>query len=85
MVEYKACGLDDLIVHGLKALKDTLQQEKKLGVDNVTVAYVGKDQEFVIVEGDALEPWLSRIDQTVPETVVEEMQVDEAAGDAMEE
>jgi 20S proteasome subunit alpha 6 len=51
---FKAAKLDELIVHGLRALRDTLQQDKELTVSNCSISYVGKDDKFVIVEGDAL-------------------------------
>ena len=51
---FKAAKLDELIVHGLRALRDTLQQDKELTVSNCSISYVGKDDKFIIVEGDAL-------------------------------
>src|SRR5205814_1457123 len=59
----RVATLDELVAHGLKALKETLQQEKKLTKDNLTVGFVGKDTKFTIVEGDGLDQWLSELGQ----------------------
>jgi 20S proteasome subunit alpha 6 len=47
--------LDQLITHGLLAIRDTLQQEKVVNTENVTVAYVGPDTKFTIIDGTDLE------------------------------
>ncbi|TPX32477.1 hypothetical protein SeMB42_g07613 [Synchytrium endobioticum] len=50
---------DDLIVHGLRALRDTLQSDKELDTTNCYLATVGKGNNYEIVEGDALSKYLS--------------------------
>lgn len=35
------CSLDDLVMHGLKALRETLQQDKDLSVLNTSIGIVG--------------------------------------------
>jgi hypothetical protein len=42
------------VVHGLRSLRDTLQQENTLTADNCTLGFVGVDANFTIVEGDDL-------------------------------
>ncbi|RKP24667.1 nucleophile aminohydrolase [Syncephalis pseudoplumigaleata] len=54
-------ALDKLIHEGLKALQATLQQDKSLDVKNASVAYVGVDVPFTVVEGEALAPHLERL------------------------
>ncbi|RKP24360.1 nucleophile aminohydrolase, partial [Syncephalis pseudoplumigaleata] len=53
--------LDKLIHEGLTALQATLQQDKSLDVKNASVAYVGVDVPFTVVEGEALAPHLERL------------------------
>ncbi|KAI8844780.1 20S proteasome subunit alpha 6 [Chytridium lagenaria] len=44
-------SVDDLIVHGLRSLRDTLQQDKELNTANCSVGVVGKDENFHVIEG----------------------------------
>lgn len=39
--EFAECSLEDLIQHGLNALKDTLQQDKTLTMANTSIAIIG--------------------------------------------
>ncbi|KKZ61295.1 20S proteasome subunit alpha 6 [[Emmonsia] crescens] len=39
--KFEGCGREELIQHGLKALKESLSQDKELTVDNTTVGVVG--------------------------------------------
>ncbi|KNZ47577.1 proteasome subunit alpha type [Puccinia sorghi] len=56
------CDLDELIKHGLHALRDTLQQDKELTTLNTSLGIVGPSHKFEIIEGDALAPYLARMD-----------------------
>ncbi|KAI9591577.1 nucleophile aminohydrolase [Syncephalis fuscata] len=60
--------LDTLIHEGLTALQATLQQDKTLDIKNASVAYVGIDQSFTVIEGDALTDYLARLAPTRGET-----------------
>lgn len=55
-------SLEELVVHGLNALRDTLAQDKELTLKNTSVAVVGKDTPFKIIEDDEVAPWLDRLD-----------------------
>lgn len=66
-------SLNDLIQHGLHALRDTLQQDKELSIYNTSIAHVGIDdptaefptlEPLTIIEGEALKPHLDRMDST---------------------
>jgi 20S proteasome subunit alpha 6 len=59
-------SVNNLIVHGLRSLRDTAQQEKELTTNNVSIAIVGADQTFQILEGDAIKVYLDQIDQVNP-------------------
>lgn len=47
--------------HGLLALRDTLQQDKELNIHNTSLAIVGKDRKFQIIEGEDLQPYLEML------------------------
>lgn len=49
-------------------MQATLQQDKTLDIKNVSVAYVGVDQPFTMVEGEALSQYLARLAPTRRET-----------------
>jgi len=61
-------SLEDLIRHGLHALRETLQQDKELNVNNTSIGIVGPASEhekavpptgpFRILEGDKIDAFL---------------------------
>jgi 20S proteasome subunit alpha 6 len=63
-----AGSLEDLVRHGLHALRETLQQDKELNVNNTSIGIVGPKSEFEtreapggnfrILENDDVEPFL---------------------------
>jgi len=62
------CNLEDLIRHGLHALRETLQQDKELNINNTSIGIVGPASEhekavppggpFRILENEKIEPYL---------------------------
>lgn len=56
-------SLEKLILHGLRALRDTLQQDKKLTQENLSIAFVGKDEEFTVKDGEDVVEWLTFLEQ----------------------
>jgi len=54
--------MDQLIKHGLRALRDTLPNEVDLTNKNVSVAVVGKDMPFTIYDDAHVEPFLAGIE-----------------------
>lgn len=58
------CDLEQLVVHGLNALRDTLAQDKELTSLNTSVAIVGKDQQFELLEDEKISPWLEKLEST---------------------
>ncbi|KAK2466440.1 hypothetical protein APHAL10511_002082 [Amanita phalloides] len=74
------CSLEQLITHGLHALRETLQQDKELNVNNTSIGILGpastyeesapKGGAFRILEGESLEPYLKTMvpkeDTSVP-------------------
>lgn len=69
------CGLaslEELIVHGLHALRETLQQDKELTIQNTSIGIVGPPSpgettrgvtstKFRILEGDAIDVFLKKL------------------------
>ncbi|KAM7540978.1 hypothetical protein Aperf_G00000024513 [Anoplocephala perfoliata] len=56
--EFPKCNLDELIVHGLKALKGCLPAETELSGKNCALAIVGKDKDFTVYPQELIEPYL---------------------------
>lgn len=64
-------SLDDLITHGLHALRETLQQDKELTIHNTSIGVVGTPGasekgvsakgSFSILEGELVAPFLSKL------------------------
>jgi len=62
------CSLEDLIRHGLHALRETLQQDKELNINNTSIGIVGPASQhekavppsgpFRILEGVVVKPFL---------------------------
>jgi len=58
-----------LIVHGLHALRETLQQDKELTIQNTSIGIVGPptssesvtSAKFRILEGDAIDVFLKKL------------------------
>jgi 20S proteasome subunit alpha 6 len=49
---------EDLIKHALRALKESLSQDKELTVDNTSIGIGGVDEEFKLFEGQEITSWL---------------------------
>ncbi|XP_072398669.1 proteasome subunit alpha type-1-like [Diabrotica undecimpunctata] len=60
--ELPSSALEELIKHGLRALRDTLPPEVDLTTKNVSIGYVGKGQNFKILEEEETAPFLSLIE-----------------------
>jgi 20S proteasome subunit alpha 6 len=76
--EFEGASREELIKHALRALKESLSQDKELTVDNTSVGISGIDEDFVHYEGQDVAEWLS--------TTFENQGGDDEAegGDAME-
>ncbi|XP_018407488.1 PREDICTED: proteasome subunit alpha type-1-like [Cyphomyrmex costatus] len=60
--EFLSCDLDELVKHGLRALRDTLPNEVDLSVKNVSIGIVGKDSDFTILNETTTAMFLSQIE-----------------------
>mmetsp|Transcript_979 Transcript_979/g.1597 ORF Transcript_979/g.1597 Transcript_979/m.1597 type:complete len:257 (+) Transcript_979:48-818(+) len=69
---FPECSVDDLIKHGLKALAASLSGDVELDSQSASIAVVGKDYAFRVIEGSDLQVYLDQI----------EVDADADAGDA---
>lgn len=53
-------GKDELIQHALQGIRGCLQGDQELTAESITIAIVGVDQPFKIIEGDELQPYVRR-------------------------
>jgi len=85
--QFADCERDQLISHGLKALKETLSQDKELTVENTTVGImglagegsVGKIENFKLYDGQEIVPLLEALEAATSGTEAvgaESMEVD---------
>ncbi|KAL3285350.1 hypothetical protein HHI36_019458 [Cryptolaemus montrouzieri] len=59
--EFPSAPLEELIKHGLRALRDTLPPENDLNNKNVSIGYVGKGQPFKILNENEISSFLTLI------------------------
>ena len=59
--EFSSCDLQELVKHGLRALRDTLPNEVDLTTKNISIGYVGKDQPFKVLEENDTSIYLAAI------------------------
>merc|ERR1712083_573830 len=60
--ELRECELEELVKHGLRALRDTLPNEVDLTNKNVSIAIVGKDTPFTVYDDAGVDPFLAGIE-----------------------
>lgn len=79
---------DDLIMHALRALSGCVSGDGELTKENASIAIVGKDEDYTLLEGDELKPYLDRLeleagdkDEEVEDVEEEE---DDSSDDAMD-
>ncbi|RYO86728.1 hypothetical protein DL766_001588 [Monosporascus sp. MC13-8B] len=70
---FAACGRDELVRHGLRALKETLVQDRELTVENTSVGVVGLPQQegadgkkkglefFKVYDGAEVKDWINSV------------------------
>ncbi|XP_061466290.1 proteasome subunit alpha type-1 isoform X1 [Rhineura floridana] len=63
MTEFADCNLNELVKHGLRALRETLPAEQDLTTKNVSIGIVGKEMEFTIYDDDDVAPFLEGLEE----------------------
>ena len=66
--EFAECGREELVKHGLRALKESLAQDKELTVENCSVGVVGIKPEggksiegFKLFDGTEVQQWVDLV------------------------
>lgn len=66
--EFADCGREELVKHGLRALKESLSQDKELTVENCSVGVVGVRAEgakavekFTLFDGEGVKQWVDLV------------------------
>mmetsp|Transcript_21935 Transcript_21935/g.26445 ORF Transcript_21935/g.26445 Transcript_21935/m.26445 type:complete len:265 (-) Transcript_21935:518-1312(-) len=83
---FEEASKDDLILHALQALVGCVSGDDELTKENGSIAIVGKDQKLTLLEGEALQPYLDKLELAAPEEEEEgkEDEGDDDDADAME-
>lgn len=61
---FEDASKEDLVLHGLRALRDSLAQDKELTTMNVSLAVIGVDEKFKLFDGDEVAEWLEKLGDT---------------------
>lgn len=72
---FEGSDREELIKHALRALKESLSQDKELTVDNTSLAVSGVEEAFKLYEGQDVSSWLETTFENKPEGG-ESMEVD---------
>ncbi|PNS21489.1 hypothetical protein CAC42_1268 [Sphaceloma murrayae] len=56
--DFEGSSREELIKHALRALKESLSQDKELTVDNTSVGVSGLEEDFKLYEGQEIASWL---------------------------
>lgn len=59
---FPECSKDELIVHALQALVGCVSGDDELTKDNASIAIVGKNQNYILIEGEELQQYLDRLE-----------------------
>ncbi|ODV90157.1 hypothetical protein CANCADRAFT_43836 [Tortispora caseinolytica NRRL Y-17796] len=62
--EFADASVEELVIHGLTGLRETLPQDKELNISNTSIAIVGIDKDFELLDNEAVAPWLERLGDT---------------------
>jgi len=69
--KFPESSYEEIIAHGLRALRECLPNEQELNTKNCTIAVVGKDKEVTLLDNDDVAPFLALIDQSKGEKPAE--------------
>ncbi|KFM81604.1 Proteasome subunit alpha type-1, partial [Stegodyphus mimosarum] len=59
---FQDCDLEELVKHGLRALRECLPNEVELNSKNASIAIVGKGMDFTVFEDEKVAPYLAAIE-----------------------
>lgn len=77
--QFTSSSREELIKHALRALKESLSQDKELTVDNTSIGVAGTDEDFKLYEGQDITGWLEATFENRESGAVEDasMEVDQ--------
>lgn len=61
LAKFEACDLEELVIHGLSALQDSLPNELSLSDKNVSIGYVSKGEPFRILSPQENEEYIKKV------------------------
>lgn len=75
---FSTATLNELILHGVRAIKETLQQDIEIKTENLCVAWVGEGAAecFKLVENEDTAEWVNQLKSETPTVVTEAMEVE---------
>lgn len=65
--KFQDSSVEELVAHGLRALRETLPSEQELTTSNCSVSIVGRGHDVVIYEDEAVDPFLKNIEEAKTE------------------
>jgi len=74
--EFEGAGREELVKHALRALKESLAQDKELTIENTSVGVSGIGENFVLYEGAEIQDWLETTFENREAQAEEGMEVD---------
>jgi 20S proteasome subunit alpha 6 len=75
--KFEGSGREELVKHALRALKESLSQDKELTMENTSIGIGGIGEDFKLYEGSEISDWLETTFENKPEG--ESMEVDDDA------
>ena len=69
--DFESCNGEELVKHALRALKESLSQDKELTVDNTSVGVSGLKEDFKLYENQEIASWLEATFENKTETAQE--------------
>ena len=59
--EFSDCSKEDLVLHGLRSLRETLAKDKELTVQNTSIGIVGINERFQFFDEEDTREWLEKL------------------------
>ena len=59
--EFGDASKEDLVLHGLKSLRESLAQDKELTVENTSISVIGVGEKYELYDNEDVKPWLEKL------------------------
>jgi len=88
--EFATADREELVLHGLRALRESLVQDRELTVDNTSVGIVGCDEKgrakesFKVYDGQDVHGWIERVNDESGDKGEGDGEDEAAAAESME-